>query len=140
VNSFESTFKVYAGPILVVVVREPDEIKTLLNSEFCFEKPFMLYSAFFSYGLLTSGGEVNKLHRKTVYPLFSPTNLQNLLPLLNKKVASFLNKFDHHLSLNEIDISKHALDFAFDSMMATLFGVKNLSEEVKAEFLRDVEG
>lgn len=139
VKSFESTFKVYAGPILVVVVREPDEIKVLLNSEHCFEKPFMLYSSFFTYGLLTTGGDVNKLHRKTVSPLFTPTNLQHLLPLLNKKVTSFLNKFDHHLSTNEIDISEHALEFAFDSMMATLFGVNNLSDDVKEEFLKVVE-
>lgn len=139
-KSFESTFKVYARPILAVVVREPDEIKVLLNSEHCFEKPFMLYSSFFTYGLLTTGGDVNKLHRKTVNPLFSPTNLQHLLPFLNEKVTSFLDKFDNHLSENEVDISDHALEFAFDSMMATLFGVNNLSDKAKADFLRDVEG
>lgn len=132
--------KMYFGPILVVNVREPEDIKTVLNSEYCFEKPFMIYRSYFTYGLLTSGGDINKLHRKMISPLFYPTNLQSYLPVINKVVTKFLNNFDNHLSLNEIEMSHYALKFTLNSTILTLFGVDNISEEAENEFLKNFDG
>lgn len=124
----------------MVVVREPEEIKTILNSDYSFEKPLMIYKCFFSYGLLTTGGDINKLHRKRVNPLFYPTKLQSYVPTLNAKVTTFLKRFDSNLILEEIEMSEHATYFAIDSMLATLFGIDDISEEMKENYLKNSEG
>lgn len=139
-KTFESTFKAFYGPVLVLVTREPEEIKVLLNSEFCFEKPYLLYSTYMTFGLLTTGGERYKMQRKTINSLFFPTNLKRYPSIINAKVESFFERFDLKLSCEEIEMSQPALDFAFDSMMASMFGIDNLTQNTREKFLTDSEG
>lgn len=137
VNSFKSSFKVWAGPFLVFVVRDAKEVEILLNSEKCFEKPKMIYNTFFSYGMLTMGGDSYKLHRKTILPLFYPTALQRYSKIINAKVNNFLTEFDGVKS-SEIEMSEYVLDFSLDSFFATMFGM-NIDKKIRRKFLHDAE-
>jgi cytochrome P450 len=138
VNSFTSSFKVWVGPFLVFVVRDPSEVKILLNSEDCFEKPNMIYRTYFSYGMLTMGGETYKLHRKTILPLFYPKPLQQYHSKINAKMNSFLKDFDNNLKPTEMEMSEHALEFALDTFLETMFGM-DVKKTTQKKFLNDAE-
>lgn len=62
-RKFDSSYKFWAGPLLVLIVKDADDIKIALNSTHSFEKPSMFYKPYFVNALFTIGGNVYKLHR-----------------------------------------------------------------------------
>lgn len=89
--------------------------------------------------MLVMSGEGCKLHRKVSKPLFYPATLKSYLPLIKAKTKSFLDSFDSKLSSNEIDMCRYTMDFALDSSLATFFGVDDVSEKTRFQFVEHME-
>lgn len=136
---FESSYKVWVGPFLVYVVRDPEDIQTALNSDECFEKP-AFYRQYFSYGMVVMGGDEYKLHRRITCPMFNPSALLNYLPKVNKKMNNFLKRFDEKLDSEEVDFCVDAADFTLDTALSTLFGVENSDEAARKKLVEDGRG
>lgn len=138
-RKFKSTFKFWVGPFLFLIVKDADDIKIALNSEFCSEKPSIFYKPYSNFALLTMGGNMYKLHRKNINPLFYPAFLKSLLPIINSKMQSFLERFDSTLNQNAFDFSIHSMEFTLDTILATMFGRNDVDEDVRRKFVHDFE-
>lgn len=136
---FENTFKLWAGPFLILVVRDPDDIKIALNSDECFDKPSLIYSPYFSYGLFVMGGDAYKFHRKNINPVLYPACLQSIIPILDSRMQSFMERLDAKLTSKQIEFSHYASDYTLDTILATMFGVDNIAEEARFKFADDVD-
>lgn len=137
---YESSFRLWLGPILVLMVRDAADLKIILNSEECFDKIDFIYKQLFTYGLLVMGGDEYKLHRKQINPLFYPMALRSYLPIINGKLKNFMARFDSGLKPNEeFELSILTGDFTMDTILATMFGVDHVDEKVRLGLIDSME-
>lgn len=120
-------------------MRDPNDVKIILNSAETFEKTQIIYGLYFKFGLLVMGGEQYKLHRKAITPLFQPETLKTYMPTINRKMDSFMERFDKRLEPGAFDFTLLIMDFFLDSLLATMFGIDHIDEEVRMEFIEDTE-
>lgn len=126
--------------MLFLIIRDPDDLKTILTSEECSAKLGYVYKLYFNYGLFVLEGDEYKLHRKAINPLLTPAAIKSYLPIINKKVKSFIDRFDSRLKPNEeIEFGRLATDFAFDSFLSTFYGVDHVAEDKRMEIVKTVE-
>lgn len=127
------------GPFLLLVVKDPEDIKIVFNSDECFDKPLSFYNLYIGYSLFVFRADVYKIHRRAINPLFYPTALRSYLPIINAKMTKFLENFDLKLSSEKVDICHQAMDFTLESSLATLFGNETVDEKARLKFIEDVE-
>lgn len=84
------------------------------------------------------GGDKYKLHRKTIIPIFAPSSLQSFLPIISKKVDSFLQRFDKQIEPEAIDFCEYATDFALDTILATMLGENDVSESDRRHLISSI--
>lgn len=111
------------GHLFIFIPRDPEHVKIILNSQEAFEKPFH-YDFFFDSGLLIIGGDRYKQQRRALNPLFYPSNLKSLIPLLNVKTGEFINSFEQFFGLKNVDIKNAGLHFVANTIFATVFGAE----------------
>lgn len=139
-QKFETTFKVWLGPLLFLMVRDADDLKTILSSEECFDKMGIIYKRYFSYGLFVLEGDEYKSHRKAINPLFTPAALKSYLPTVNKKVEDFIFRFDRSFDpKEEIEFARLATDFSFDSSLEIFFGIGHVDQDKRLKIVEAVE-
>lgn len=137
-KAFKTNCKLWAGPYLLLIVKDPEDVKIIFNSDKCSDKTPFVYNVYFSYGLLVMNGDKYKLHRKSMMPLLYPTNLKTFLPITNAKTISFLKEFDSKLSSKAADFSCHFMDLTFDTSLVTLFGV-DIAQNDRIQFVHNME-
>lgn len=136
---FEGNFKLWCASNLLLMVRDPDDLKIILNCDECFNKPDILYKPFVKFGMFVMRDERYKAHRRLILPIFSPRALQSYLPTINIKAKEFLKRFDSKLeSTRPFDIYHSISDFTLDSILMTLLGVI-VREEVRHNIVRNME-
>lgn len=124
----------------MIIVRDADDLKTIFNSEECFDKINLMYKQMNDYGLFVLNGDTYKHHRKTVNPVFNPVNLRSYLPILNSKMGEFIKRFDSHLQpLKEIDISHYTTDFTLETIFSTMFSNNEINEDDRRRFIKAVD-
>lgn len=133
---YKTNFKAWIGPFLMLFIRDADDLKTILNSEKCFDKVSILYEKVIDYGLLVIGGETYKLHRKSINPIFHPTQLKSFIPIIKRKMDDFLLRFDSRIETSEeIEMSHFASDFTLDTILATMFSNNDITENERMRFI-----
>lgn len=130
----EKGLKAWFGPILAFVPLRPEDIKIILNSEDCQDKPSILYNKLFTYGLISMNGSKYKTQRKAILPLFFPKALQHFLPKFDDLVNNFLVEFDSNLKEEAFDFKYEATDFVLNANLLSNFGV-NVDKNARKNFL-----
>lgn len=124
----------------MVLVRDADDLKTILSSEECFDKMELFYRLMFDHGLLVLNGKTYKLHRKTVAPVFSPAQIRSFFPIIKQKMSNFVEHFESQLDpLKEIDFSSYSLDFALETFLSTMFSEDNVTKNERLKFIHAME-
>mgnify|MGYP002655297311 CR=1 FL=1 len=138
-NSFKSSFKISFGTHLTVAVKDPEDVKIILNSEACYDK-HPLYWKFHKGGIPITGGEKNKLHRKVATPVFHPSRLENYQKSFNTCANNFLQSFDKDLPSKEFNILPKIFDFTLDVTLQTTIGEKNISQKDRIKIISNTAG
>lgn len=140
-NLAKETHSCWVGHMFWLVVKKPEEIKIILNSQETFDKPDHGVNILVEHGLLTEGGEKYKLQRKTVNPFFVASNLKKFFPIINRKVGEFINRFDDRLPSEEeeFNISPGIMDFTLDTIFNTMFNIPHVPEEKRLQFLENMD-
>lgn len=131
--------KVWFGPFLMLVVRNPEDLKIILNADESHDKPLFFYKMFTRYGLIVLNGKESKVHRKAINPVFSSKNLRSYLPIIDEKVKIFLKRFESRLSAEDIDMHHAALDYSLETILAALFGNNQVEEKERSFFIKATE-
>jgi cytochrome P450 len=124
------------GYHFTVVLNNPDDIKILMNSDKCFEK-HPCYEFYFKYGLFTEGGEKYKIQKKSLIPLFQPSNLKNLIPTINNNFTHFMEQNEKNMEGKEFLMKSLASKFTINTVLGTLIGLgsKMFSDQLLEEVI-----
>jgi cytochrome P450 len=131
-------FKAWLGPLLFFIPFSPEDIKIILNSGDCQNKPSFLYKPVFTYGLISMNGNEYKAHRKAAVSLFTWKALQSFLPSINEVMNEFLINFDTKLQPKTFEPTKQILNFALNSTLSTIFGLK-IDQKYREKFVHDAQ-
>jgi cytochrome P450 len=101
------------GDVFVVFISNPENVKILVNHEHCFEKPARLFQILFKYGA----------QRKSLNPLFSPSNLESFIPIMNENYEYCFHDKSQMIEGQEIEMRDLSLRFTFNNAFDTLFGM-----------------
>lgn len=136
-SSCPQSFTMWAGPILIYVVKDPDDLEIILKSQNCFEKHQLYEKISLPRGLFTTGGDMYKLHRKLITPAFSVKSLRSFMPNINHESKLFVQKMKRESISQEFEISHCIAEFNLRNLLVTLFGMENLPNEVVDAYLAD---
>lgn len=114
------------GHNFAIVLKNPEDIQIAMNSELCFEK-HPTYEFYFKYGMLSIGGEKYKLQRKFLNPLFTPSNVRNIMPIINTEVSGFLNTYSNFMESQPLDMRLLAGKFTLKATMQTFIGLTDFT-------------
>lgn len=131
----EKGIKAWFGPILTFVPLKPEDIKIILNSEHCQDKPLFVYNQLFTYGMISMNGDEYKNHRKAILPLFYPKTLQSFLPILDGLMKKFLVDFELNLKPETFDLKHDSMDFMLNANLITSFGI-HIEKETRKNFMK----
>lgn len=81
----ESIAKLTFGFYTVVVVQEPDDVKTILNSKNCLGKTFIEKFFHLEEGSLFGKIDAWQRHHKALVPFFTSLHMKNYLSIFNEK-------------------------------------------------------
>lgn len=134
-GKFDESCRAWAGPILLYVVRDPDDLETVLKSV---PEKHEMYSKFgFPHGLFTLNGEAHKTHRKLLLPSFSLKSLQSYIPAVNRESRIFVAKIKREFLGKEFEIFHVACEFTLRNVLATLFGLSEIPEDLVEQYHAD---
>lgn len=128
----------FAGPFFMQVLRDPEDIKIVLNSDDAYEKT-IFSSFFFRYGMLSDGGEVYKQQRKALSPLFSTPRLRFINPIINRTMSDFMEFFENRRdSTKEVDFKHIGTYFGTTSSLYTVFNINITDYELLSRIIENV--
>ena len=137
---YKSDFTYWLGSYMVLHIFDPKDIKTVLNSQSCNDKPEIFYHSYFKHGLFLENGEKHRTQRKTVNPAFNPTALRFYNPIINKNVTKFLETFEEHVEMSKVvDFKLLSQDFALETVVETMFGVDDIDREDRMNLVKGVD-
>lgn len=141
----ETPLKMYIGPKLIIILDKPKDLKAVLNSTHCFDKPYVYgfypcpqgisteqctngkYSIFFYSFFLNMchllGGVLWKRSRKLINPCFNLKTLQSFIPIFYKKTMNLVDELKDHVERSGIDIMPYAAACSLDAILATVMGL-----------------
>jgi len=128
------------GHHFAVILSNPEDIKIAMNSDKCFEK-HPTYEFYFKYGLLSIGGDKYRAQKKCLNPLFSPSNLRTLIPIINKHTGTFLNENADHMEHGEFEMRSLVAKFSLNTIMNTLIGIDRniLPDDILKEMIEKAD-
>lgn len=134
---FKSAFKFRIGQKLFVMLRDPDDVKIILNHKDCTHKNEN-YIKFFDNGLVFSSGDEHKTRKKNAIPVFYQAAVKKFIPVVDTKMKSFLRRFEAKHHQNEFDIVHSVLTFTLDVVLSTICGTRIDNEAICLRFIEDV--
>lgn len=139
-KGYESPSRVWAGPICVIIVDQPEDLQIILNSQNCIDKaaPYKLVPI--ETGLLVSGGDLWRAHRKLINPSFYMKVLHSFQPVFNQKAQMMVQVMKKYLNTGHFDVYHHMSSCTLETLLATSIGLnKDIQNEENNKYLRDVE-
>ena len=128
--------KTWVGTFLFVSITKSEDLKIVLNSKDCLDRPRFLKFLNMPKSSFFGNVEYWHSHRKILNPYFSASSLQNVIPIFNNKVKILMTNLKKMEGKGEFDVlySMTALT------LETLFKVMEYDVDIqnqKSEF-RDV--
>nr|CAD7406150.1 unnamed protein product [Timema cristinae] len=136
-QTYSSTFQLWIGPQLAIVVCDPRDLEILMNSRKCLGRD-RIQKILDKYplgdGLIAIGGEQWRIHRKFVLQSFTYNNFESFVKVFDKnsKILVDCLKVIPNTN-NSIHILDYLNKFTFDSICENMMGVKSNSQKKKHE-------
>ncbi|XP_055308673.1 cytochrome P450 4c3-like [Sitodiplosis mosellana] len=122
-KSNDTPVKTYIGSTLALTVDKPEDIKIILSSPICFDKPFVFDFLPYRAGIFTTTlSAVWKPIRKHLNPTFSLNVLQSFMPIFNKKSTVLLEKMDTEVGKEEFNVFPYIQWSILDAICETTMG------------------
>lgn len=113
-DRYTSPVRFWFGPLLLVMVDRPEDLKIVLNSDRCLDKvdPYQFFHV--DRGLFASAAKLWKPHRKVLMPSFAPKVIDGFLPAFTEKCRLLSAEMEQFLDIGTVDVhylvEKYALN------------------------------
>ncbi|KAJ3628001.1 hypothetical protein MTP99_015332 [Tenebrio molitor] len=128
IEPYRSPTRVWIGPRLLVVVKDPHQLKIILQSSKIAKKShfYKFFKPFLGRGLFTASGPTHKLHKKLIQPLFSSKMIEGYCYLFQKHADVFVERLRQHAGGPPFDIIFYLRDTVFESTIDLLMADANV--------------
>ncbi|XP_055297855.1 cytochrome P450 4C1-like [Sitodiplosis mosellana] len=136
----DTPFKEYIGPGLTITLDKPDDIKAVLMSPHCLDKPY--YYGFYPCprGIFTEqSGALWKPSRKLLNPMFNLKTLQSFIPIFNQKTRRLVKELEEMVGKPAFDIGPSMNTCTLDAICSTVMGLDiDLKSNKGKEFIQSL--
>ncbi|NXF75492.1 CP4V2 protein, partial [Sclerurus mexicanus] len=117
-------FKLWMGPLPVMILYHPDNVEVILNSSKHIEKSYLynFLHPWLGTGLLTSTGEKWRSRRKMITPTFHFSILNDFLEVMNEQGSILVEKLEKHVDKEPFDVFLDITLCALDIICETAMG------------------
>ncbi|XP_066172997.1 cytochrome P450 4V2 [Sylvia atricapilla] len=117
-------FKLWIGPVPVMVLYHPDSVEVILNSSKHIEKSYLykFLHPWLGTGLLTSTGDKWRSRRKMITPTFHFAILNDFLEVMNEQGNILVKKLEKHVDKEPFDVFMDITLCALDIICETAMG------------------
>lgn len=123
-KDYDTPSKIWYGPYCAVILDKPKDLQIVLNSSKCLDKAEVYKFVGITNGLLVSGGNLWRTHRKLLDPSFNVSALQSLLPTFNAKAKILVHQMKKRVSVKEFDCYTQISACTLESLLKTMFGIE----------------
>ncbi|RZF47741.1 hypothetical protein LSTR_LSTR006005 [Laodelphax striatellus] len=130
-SSYESPFRVWIGPLLIVVLKNPEDIQIVLNSSKTLGKDplYRFFRNTVGTGLFSAPVDKWKKNRRAITPAFNNKLLEQFVPVFNEQNKLLVEKLAPHLNKAEqFDLFDLISPATLDIICQTALGI-----DVKAQ-------
>ena len=138
----EHTSKTWLGPLLFVLIKKPEDVKTVLNSKDCLDKPKLIKFLNIPKGSLFGDVEYWHSHKRILNPYFGTKSLQNAIPIFNEKIKvlmSNLEKIEDNGEFNALNLMTALTLETVMKVMEYDVDLQNQKSEVRDVFIENTE-
>ncbi|KAJ7405124.1 Cytochrome P450 4V2 [Willisornis vidua] len=123
-------FKLWIGPLPVMILYHPDNVEVILNSSKHIEKSYLydFLHPWLGTGLLTSTGDKWRSRRKMITPTFHFAILNDFLEVMNEQGNILVKKLEKHVDKEPFDVFLDITLCALDIICETAMG-KNVGAQ-----------
>lgn len=127
--------KTWIGPLLFVVISQPEDVKIIMNAKECYGKPyFVKYAGDIPEGSLFGSVKIWQSHRKILDSYFGLHKLKKFLPLFDEKSKILTENIGRMIGKGEFDIFHHLTAMTLEVILNTMeldVDVQNLESKVR---------
>nr|QWK52327.1 cytochrome P450 72A13 [Isatis tinctoria] len=121
------TFFTWLGPIPIITIMDPEQIKQVFNRVYDFHKPHTSPSArLIATGLVFSDGDKWAKHRRIINPAFHREKIKNMVPSFYKSCVEVVREWEKLVSDDgsscEVDVWPWLVNLSADVISRTAFG------------------
>ncbi|NXK29866.1 CP4V2 protein, partial [Piprites chloris] len=123
-------FKLWIGPLPLMVLYHPDAVEIILSSSKHIEKSYLydFLHPWLGTGLLTSTGDKWRSRRKMITPTFHFAILNDFLEVMNEQGSILVKKLEKHVDKEPFDVFPDITLCALDIICETAMG-KNVGAQ-----------
>lgn len=140
-KDYDTPSRIWYGPYCAIIIDNPRDLQIILNSQKCLDKAEVYKFIGLRKGLLVSGGNVWKSHRKLLDPSFNVSVLQSLLPIFNAKGKILIRQLNKRAGTKEFDCYTQISACTLETLLLTMFGIERdvQSNADDDKYLQDME-
>lgn len=117
-KSYENVVRIWVGPKLVVVLTHPADVELILNSSVHIEKSdeYRFFKPWLGNGLLISGGDHWRAHRKLIAPAFHQNVLRSFVETFNNNSHNVVRRLSKEVG-REFDVHDYMSETTVDILL-----------------------
>lgn len=134
--------KTWLGPFLFVGVVKPDDVKIILNSKECLDKPNFVKFVNIYKGSLFGDLPYWHSHRKILNPYFGVQALRTVIPIFNEKVKILMENIGKMEGRGEFDVLYSMTALTLETIIKVMeydVDIQNKKEELRDSFIKNLE-
>ncbi|CAO1364516.1 unnamed protein product [Diamesa serratosioi] len=138
--NYGSPCKVWLGPVCFVIIERPEDMQLVLNSQNCIDKSHVYQFFGARKGLIVSGGNLWRTHRKLLNPTFFVKVINTFIPKFNETSKKMIDIFDRkYAGQKEFNAFNPISLFILETLLSTTIGLnKDVQNDENNKYLNDV--
>jgi cytochrome P450 family 313 len=140
-KDYDTPARIWFGPYCAIILDNPKDLQIVLNSQKCIDKAEVYKFIELRKGLLVSGGDLWKSHRKLLDPSFNVTVLNSLLPAFNEKGKILIRELNKRVGGGDFDCYNQVSGCTLETLLLTMFRIERdvQSNAETNKYLQDME-
>lgn len=142
-EKYGSIFRIWIGNKVIFVLSDPDDIEVFLSSTKHIDKSFsyrLLDTWLGDTNLLTSNGDIWRLHRKLLTPSFHFKIVEQAVPMMLRNAKILCDKLEFEIDRSEFNAEKYIEKSTLDIIGEIAMGIKlDTQSSVNDDYLDSIK-